>query len=112
LLTGARVFLSVFGRWQQLTPRGAPRASLTEAGPGVTFSASGGGPTLVDMKVRAAHRSNPRPPPAHLALSHLLTVTALALSTAGAAADADANADAAAAAADVAAAAARYAGVR
>jgi hypothetical protein len=84
---------------------GAPRASLTEAGPGVTCSASGGGPTHVDIKVRAAHRTlTPATcTPRSDALSRLLTATALTLSTAGAAADVDAAAAAAdAAAADVA----------
>jgi hypothetical protein len=86
---------------------GAPRASLTEAGPGVTCSASGGGPTHVDIKVRAANRTltpaTCTPLPRSDALSRLLTATALTLSTAGAAADVDAAAAAAdAAAADVA----------
>jgi hypothetical protein len=96
---------------------GAPRASLTEAGPGVTCSASGGGPTHVDIKVRAANRTltpaTCTPLPRSDALSRLLTATALTLSTAGAAADVDAAADAAdvaaAAAAELAAAALRAA---
>jgi hypothetical protein len=74
---------------------GAPRASLTEAGPGVTCSASGGGPTHVDIKVRAAHRTLTRHLPASLPPAH--RHRARPLDRRCRRADADADAEAAAA---------------
>jgi hypothetical protein len=52
------------GMVDELAPRGAPRANLTQVSPGAPPSASGGGPTLVDIKVRAAHLTLARRLPA------------------------------------------------
>jgi hypothetical protein len=87
--------------WSELTKKRS-EGSLTEAGPGVTCSASGGGPTHVDIKVRVAHRTLTRHLPASLSPASSQPRLARPLDrtrTAGAAADADADADVAAAAA-------------